>query len=151
MWPYGFNSAWPGKPASVWYKRRTWTADGNGPLASKDVEEETWRDLLRKLQQDPDAVITEISRWSRPYLKKLLDWLLLNVATADKGAALLGLQHHILDLIKRQYISFIRNHQVCSCEVFFVTLVCTPFIQNRMLLLGFESASDIDPVWMPGC
>ena len=86
------------------------------------MEEETWRDLLRKLHRDPDAVIQEISKWSRAYLKKLLDWLLVNVAAVDKGTDLLGLQHHILDLIQqkptvvsRQYITFLYGTKEASC------------------------------------
>ena len=122
MWPYGFNSAVPGKPVARWVMRKyRLPAPGQGQLVDEALDEvgrqvSSW---LKQLESHGPEALREMKRWDKVKLRESLDWIQANVPADKRWARLRSVEAAILDELRarracppdRHYLKFHFGHQ----------------------------------------
>ncbi len=105
MWPQGFNSAYPGRPASAWVKRIWRTPDPTRTEIKDDEVDEVGRQVstwLRRLQNEGGDALNELKKWDKAKLRETLDWIQVNVPAHERRANLIAVETTLIEELKER-------------------------------------------------
>ena len=97
MWPHGWNSAWPGKPAfSRWARPPPTTTL---PPGDENTTQQNYEQLVQKYEKSREEVENHLKLMAKADLRAFLDWVALK---STRTAANNAIELYVLELLNQK-------------------------------------------------